>query len=422
MIELQIISRILKQQNLSLLTLNGITDEYFLTYKDEYDFIINHYNAYGNIPDKETFINTFPDFTLLDVNESDQYLINTFNEEHLYALTVPVVTKLAEILQTDSRAAVEYLQSQLPNLTQKSPVQGIDIISGAKDRLDLWIEKKKNKEQFFIPTGFAELDSILGGYQRGEELVVIFARTGQGKSWILIKSLECAWKHNYRVGLLEPEMSANTTGYRFDTLMANIPNSSLNQGEDIRGYQQYIKNLQSHGTPFFVTHPKDFSRRVTVSKLRSWIESNNLDILGIDGISYLQDERKQRGDSRTISLTNISEDLMELSISLGIPIIVVTQSNRDGGGKDNPDAPDIENIRDSDGIGYNASKIIAAKQKGPGIEIVTRKNRYGKAGDKLLYFWDINTGVFNYIPTSENQDDEQIETVRNNYRDATEVF
>ena len=57
----------------------------------------------------------------------------------------------------------------------------------------------------FIETGFKELDDVLGGFHLGEELVVIFARTGQGKTWVSLKMLEHIWKMNKRVGLLEPE-------------------------------------------------------------------------------------------------------------------------------------------------------------------------------------------------------------------------
>ena len=58
------------------------------------------------------------------------------------------------------------------------------------------------------------------------------------------------------------------------------------------------------------------------------MQKNKLDILGIDGITYLTDERYKKGDNRTTMLTNISEDLISLSIELKIPIIVVVQSNR----------------------------------------------------------------------------------------------
>ncbi len=422
MVELQILSKILNEKNFSILTLNGITDDYFITYQDEYEFIKQHYLTYHTVPDKETFLSKFPDFTILDVKEPDSYLIDTFNEEHLYSISVPVINKIAELMQTDSRAAVEYLQSQLPILTASRSVMGVDIISRANERLEEWKERRENKEKFCIPTGFDELDSITGGWQRGEEFAVIFARTGQGKSWLLIKTLEHAWKLGYRVGLVEPEMSANKTGYRFDTLANNISNLALLRGEEVVDYESYINSLTSVSkNPFFVAGLKDFKRKITVSKLRAFVEANKLDILGIDGISYLTDERKQKGDSRTVGLTNISEDLMDLSIDLKIPIIVVCQSNREGAKEE---APDLENIRDSDGIAYNASIIIALKQKGPGIELAIRKNRNGQSGDKLTYMWDIDKGIFKYVPDSLNRasDTEQVENLEHKFSDGTELF
>lgn len=422
MIELQVLSRVLKERSASLLTLNGITEDYFITYPDEYSFIMNHLKEYGNVPDKETFLSKFSNFTLVDVAESDKYLIETFNEEHLYSLTVPVINKLADIIQTDSKAAVEYLQSQLPSLIQNNVVLGVDIVSQARERQREWQERRENKERFCIPTGFEELDEITGGWQRGEEFAVLFARTGQGKSWILIKTLEHAWRIGKRVGLIEPEMSAIKTGYRFDTLSGNISNSALTRGDDAPDYEKYIEQLSKNEIPFFVASPKDFRRNITVSKLRAFIESNKLDILGVDGISYLKDERKQRGDNRTTGLTNISEDLMDLSIELKIPIIVVCQSNREGAKDD--DAPDLENIRDSDGIAYNASTIIAARQQGPGIGLTIRKNRNGKNGDKLIYLWDIDKGTFQYIPNEEAERDnsEDIKKAKEDFKDGSEVF
>ena len=197
----------------------------------------------------------------------------------------------------------------------------------------------------------------------------------------------------------------------------------MTRGEDIDGYEEYVQKLMANDTPFFVAAPKDFRRNITVSKLRSFVESNKLDILGIDGISYLKDERAQRGDNRTTALTNISEDLMDLSIDLKIPIIVVCQSNREGAKDD--DAPDLENIRDSDGIAYNASIVIAARQKSPGIELSIRKNRNGRTGDKLIYTWDIDTGVFQYFSdgeTDSSDDSAPVRRPKESFNDGSEVF
>ena len=424
MVELQVLSKVLKEQSFSLITLNNITDDYFITYPTEYQFIKNHFIEFGNVPDKETFLSNFPNFVIVDVTESDSYLVRTFSEEYLYSQTVPVINKLAEIIQSDSNAAVEYLQSQLPRLTLQTGVIGTNIIADAETRYNEWVDRCKHPEHYFIQTGFQELDEIVGGWQCGEEFAVLFARTGEGKSWILIKSLEHAWKMGKRVGLIEPEMSAIKTGYRFDTLNGNMSNLGLVRGQDVSMYDQYIDFLKVKENPFVVAHPKDFRRQITVSKLKAFCEVHKLDILGIDGISYLTDERKQRGDNRTTALTNISEDIMDLSIQLGIPILVVCQSNREGA-KDNDTAPGLENIRDSDGIAYNASTVISAKQKGPGIELNVVKNRNGQRGEGILYFWDIDKGVFRYIPSNHDgvANEESVQKVKNKYGNSkTDVF
>ena len=58
-------------------------------------------------------------------------------------------------------------------------------------------------------------------------MVVLFARIGQGKSWILNKMLAHSWQIGYNVGLISPEMSAVKIGYRFDTLVNHFSNKNL---------------------------------------------------------------------------------------------------------------------------------------------------------------------------------------------------
>ena len=421
MVELQILNKVLKDKSDTILYDNNITRDYFHDYLEEYDWIMEHKQNFGNIPDIETFLHTFPEFEIITVAESDDYLIKTFREEYLYQQTIPVFTKLSELMQTNTYDAIDFLKQKLPELKIVEEVLGVDIISQADIRLVEWQTTKDNKDTYFIPTGFEELDEAIGGLHCGEELVVLFARTGQGKSWVAIKILEHAWKMNKRVGLLEPEMSATKTGYRFDTLHQHISNTALVRGQDIEGYDRYIKRLSSSDVPFFVTHPRDFNKKVTVSKLRRWCETNKLDILCIDGITYLQDERKQRGDNKTTALTNISEDLMQLSIDLSIPIIVVVQSNREGGKQEDLG---LENIRDSDGIAYNASIVLSIQQKETGLQIATNKVRNGSANHKLIYMWEADTGNFTYIPNPEKGEQEESKTddMRRQYNDTQEEY
>lgn len=420
MVELQILNYVLKNKSTKILNDNGITKEYFNQYQEEYAYIMEHVRDYGNVPDIETFVSKFQDFDIVNVSESTEYLVNTFREEHLYSKSVPVLTKMSELLQTDSYKAVDYLKSKIPELKVENRKRGIDIIKNAKSRLEEWEETKNNKDAHFLPTGFQELDEEMGGLHMGEELLVLFARTGQGKSWVAIKMLEHIWKVIKKpVGIMEPEMSANKTGYRFDTLHKNISSKALYRGEDIQGYDKYISRLTHTDVPFIVSHPSDFEKKVTVSKLRQWVEDNDFCVLCVDGISYLEDERKQRGDNKTTQLTNISEDLMQLSIDLKIPVLVVVQSNRQGTEQEDLQ---LENIRDSDGIAYNASIVISIQQKETGLQLKSNKVRNGRNNIKLLYKWDADHGTFENIPQPEKgkEDEEKAENLRRRYHDKEE--
>ena len=399
MVQLQILNYILQKADDSILTENELTPDYFLGYEAELKYIQEHKEKYGNVPDKETFIEKFPNFDIIEVNESPKYLVDTIREEHLYTVSVPVVQKFAELLKTDANAAAEYLKSQTQYLQPNYTIGGIDITKQADKRYSEYIDRKQNQKNWYFESGFTELDDIIHGIQRGEELFVLFARLGQGKSWILAKIVGHVWRLGFNVGYVSPEMSYNSVGFRFDTLLGHFSNKHLMRGEDEENYETYIQELQSKENKFVVATPADFNRTITVSKLRNFVKQYKLDLLAIDGIKYLTDERGRKGDNLTTSLTNISEDLMELSVELGIPVLIVVQANRNGASDANEDGtPSIESIRDSDGIAHNASKVISLKQKADGIlQMEVQKNRFGGMGDRLNYLWDIDTGEFTFV-------------------------
>lgn len=398
MISLQIINKIINTGDSSILNRYALTEDYFPGYEQEYRFIQQHLDSYNKVPDLATFLDKFPEFELIEVNESDEYLVNTIREENLYYKSVSVVQNVAEKLKVNADDAVNYLLQQMETLKPSQVVTGIDIISNAKQRLQIYKDKQNEEKPYYIPTGFRELDDLLGGWAKGEEFVVFFARTGQGKSWVLITSMAYAWANGYRIGYISPEMSGVKVGYRFDTVFERISNRALVRGNEVEGYEEYIDKLSKNTTPFLVATPKDFQKNITVSKLRSFCINNKLDVLAIDGITYLRDERKQRGDNKTTMLTNISEDLMALSCELQIPILTVVQSNREGvkvSGEQS--VPELENIRDSDGIAFNATKVISLKQDSGCLQVSIKKHRDGEMGGILNYTWNIDKGEFKFI-------------------------
>lgn len=432
MIALQIISKVLATKDSSILENNLLTKDYFVGYEDEYEFIVDHEKNYGSVPDKATFLSKFPEIELVEVTESDRYLVDTIREEYLYYKSVPVVQKVAELLKSDANAAAEYMVQAMKDLQPSYRLGGIDIIADASQRYDQFIDRKEHQNDWFFTCGFEELDDLIHGIQRGEELIVIFARVNQGKSWVLEKMCTHVWQIGYNVGYVSPEMGASSIGYRFDTLNKNFSNKGLMWGKDDideQEYSSYLDSLKTSKNSFIVATPNDFDRKITVTKLKNWIKQYKLDMVAVDGITYMTDERYRRGDNKTTTLTNISEDLMSLSMELKVPILVVVQANRSGVSQDDTDGtPELETIRDSDGISHNASKVISIRQTKDGIlKMQIKKQRFGAVGGSLNYQWNIDTGDFVFIPSYDDAEPAQkterkVREVKKQYKDKEDVF
>lgn len=424
MIQVQILSKILNDKDFSVIEKNLLTSDYFTGYEEEFNYIKEHYDKYHRIPDSTTFLEKFPDFDIIDVKESNDYLVDKIKEEYLYNTSVPILQKAAELYKEDANKAVEYVLNNFKNIQPNYDLQGTNIIENSLQRYDDYIDRKNNQSKWYFSTGLKELDEITHGIQRGEEFFVIFARVNQGKSWILEKMCVSVWSQGFNVGYISPEMSASSIGYRFDTLYKNFSNSSLvwgNKSDKDKEYKKYLTELSKHKNKLIVSTPNDFGKKITVSKLRNWIKKYELDMVAIDGITYLSDERYRRGDNKTTSLTNISEDLMSLSVEMQIPILAVIQANR-GGVIDDEGTPELENIRDSDGVSHNASKVLSLKQKYGLLEIGIKKQRNGRVGDTLKYKWDIDTGTFEWIPVENNAPEELKEATKDKIQEQKDQY
>ena len=404
---IQAINKILQKNDYNFIRVNGLEPKHFVGYEKHVQFMLDHYKLYGKIPDIQTFCEHFPDFCdkLIDspVTEADDYLVDRIYEDSGFSKFVPFLQQLGKLAEQDSRVAYQFMLDNMKNLNPRVVCKGTDIIQqGALERYELFKERANQPDAAVIKTGLPELDEIFGGWEYGDELVTIVARTNMGKSWLMLKFLAEAWKQGKRVGLYSGEMNHVKLGYRFDALFNHFSNRALVQGHQVDGYKEYIEELKAgHTNPFIIITQKEFGGRPTVQKIRNFVEENQLDIVGIDQLSLMEDGRATRNDPPRLRLGHIAEDLFLLSSEYRIPVLALAQANREGVKKEGDmDAPGLENIKESDDIAHNSSKCIGMRQTNYGLVLDIIKNREGRVGDKLLYSWDIDVGHFAYIPSA----------------------
>ena len=329
MIQLQFLNALLESKDSSLLLINNLNEDLFCDYKDEYNFIVNHLNEYGTIPDKVTFLSKFPEFDIIEVNESRDYLIDALFEDRDKRFLAKTFNDIRKLLSEDkTEEAMNLLALRSQTAIKAKHINTVDITKDIS-RYNDYVDRCSEFTKFYIKSGFNELDKVIGGWDRQEELATIVARPGVGKTWCLLKCAVAALQQNLRVGLYSGEMSERKVGYRFDTLVSHISNYSITKGiSDIANeYKAYIDNLpESYEGCFKVLTPAMIDGPAGVNALRAFIEKENLDILFVDQHSLLEDDRKARNPVDRAS--NISKDLKNLQVLKKIPIIAVSQQNR----------------------------------------------------------------------------------------------
>ena len=421
MVQLQTLNKILQEKDASIITLNNLNADYFSEYIPEFYFIKEHLDKYGCLPDMETFTSKFEDFDVIEVNEPTSYLLEELYNDKIRRDLANNYNQLRPLLMKGDKEAIEQALMMVKETAEKS-AQAISLncvnLFEDTSRYDAYLERTENYDKYFITTGFDELDKVIGGWDVKEELATIVARTGIGKSWFLIKSATAAALQGKRVGIYSGEMSANKVGYRADTLIGHLSNGALiHGGASVKNeYKKFLEDLKEKNLTCYVLTPKDVNGAAGVSALRAFVEKYKLDVLYIDQHSLLDDDRKAKNPVERAS--NISKDLKILQVTKQIPIITVSQQNREQvEGK----TFDTTQLAQSDRIAQDSTIIIFIERKADLFKLHLVKSRDTENGKVLSYKVDLNTGTFQYIVENEDEESTQVQYGDTTYSED-EVF
>ena len=416
MIQLQYLNKLLNSGDSSLITLNNLDDSFFSDYKEEFNYIKNHIDEYGKVPDLATFLSKFSDFDVVEVKESNSYLLDALYEDKNKRLLASTFNKIRNLLNEGKTEEALAVYTSGADLAVKSKhLECVDILRDTS-RYDAYIDRCEDFNKYYVKTGFKELDDIIGGWDRQEELATIAARTNQGKSWILLKCAIAAAEQGLNVGIYSGEMSERKVGYRIDTLISHISNTGITKGnKDLQNtYKSYLDSLPNKfkGSIKVLT-PNMIDGPAGVTALRAFIEKENLDILCIDQHSLLEDDRKAKNPVEKAS--NISKDLKNLQVLKKIPIIAVSQQNRTS--TDN--GIGTEHIAQSDRISQDSTIILFFEQKDGVLTLHLVKSRDSANMKQLKYAIDLDKGVFSYLPSANDSttDNKSIEELRKEFED-----
>jgi replicative DNA helicase len=268
--------------------------------------------------------------------------------------------------------------------------------------LQRWDDLAKRGESITgIPSGFADLDQITGGFQPGN-LIIIAARPSMGKSALVTNIAEnvALDKKNPRpVALFSLEMSEGELAQRFIASQATIKGDDLRKGR-VRDekWQRVLKVAGEYErSNLYVDDSSDIGLLDIRAKARRLHQSLRDDGgLGLIIIDYLQLMRADgRYDNRVQQVGEMSRGLKILARELKVPVIALSQLSR--GVESRPDKrPMLSDLRESGQIEQDADLVMFIYRdeyynheasEDPGVsEIIIGKHRNGALGNVRLTF------------------------------------
>lgn len=288
--------------------------------------------------------------------------------------------------------ALNYIQSHTNDLMKMAHTRKLELFSDYLDTFFENFDKVKRGEFMYIPTGFPLIDEKITGFYKGG-LTIIAAPTGVGKTTFALNAIEnIVFKQNKRVGFFSLEMTGHDLVQRVISSQLGIPaykfaKGTLNAHETQMIMQWSNERMATLNDNFIIFDEP----RVTVESIRAQLLrlsiDNKLDILVVDYLQLLKTE--QNYHSRYEVVTEISRQLKCLAMDFDIPVVAISQLNRDAS-KDGGEIK-IQHLRDSGSLEQDADLIILIQRQLMGATADSAlfkiaKNRRGETGEARMSF------------------------------------
>jgi len=194
------------------------------------------------------------------------------------------------------------------------------------DHLD-YVQRHQG-ELLGVPTGFIDLDKLLGGLQPSD-LIIIAGRPGSGKTSFALSLMQtAAARYKKHIALFSLEMSAEQLVQRLVASLGQIDATALRQGK--LSDEDYARLVRATGElselPIFIDDSAALTPIEIRAKARRLHAEHGLDLIIIDYLQLMT--VRGRVENRVQEISQISRQLKELARELKVPVVALSQLSR----------------------------------------------------------------------------------------------
>jgi replicative DNA helicase len=245
-----------------------------------------------------------------------------------------------------------------------------------------------------LPTGFRDLDQLLGGLQRSD-LLIFAGRPGMGKTSFLLSVALNAAKVGARIAIFTMEMGADQIVQRFVAMETGINTQKLRTGQLTQ--QEYSKFVHSAGNlgglPIFIDDTPSMTPVQMRTKCRRVQHEFGLDLVIVDYLQLMNGGGTFE-NNRVQEISYISRSMKEMARELNVPVFSAAQLSRAVEQRQDKH-PQLSDLRESGSLEQDAD-IVAflyrevvyneATENPNKAEVIIAKHRNGPTDTVSMHY------------------------------------
>jgi replicative DNA helicase len=252
-----------------------------------------------------------------------------------------------------------------------------------------------------VGTGFTDLDKMTSGLHGGE-MVVIAARPSMGKTSLAMNIAEyVSIEQRLPVGVFSLEMTSESLVLRMLCSRSRVNLRNVREG--FLAERDFPKLTGSAGklanAPLFIDDSSALSILQLRAKARRMSQQYGIKLFVVDYLQLLHSTAR-RAENRQQEIADISSGIKSLAKELNVPVIVLSQLNRELEREKNR-KPRLSDLRESGAIEQDADVVgllykpsssddeesgSAAEEDAIPVNLLIAKQRNGPTGDVNLTF------------------------------------
>jgi len=310
--------------------------------------------------------------------------------------------KIISLAYDPAISANECFQNSLAmfnEITTKANNTKIEHIGDlAEKMLESIAQRKKEGKRGGIGSDFLNLDSITGGFRKGE-LIIVGARPGVGKTSFALGLALNAAKSVGPVLMFSLEMSgeqqaARAMSYYSQVSVKKTMDATLDliEMQNQREAARVLKNA-----PLYFDLIRDHNVTQITSIAHSYAAKMPLSMILVDYLQIIETNPDRKNyENRNVAIGAITRALKVLSGKLNCPVVALSQLNRDTDKTSTQGTrkPKLSDLRESGNIEQDADLVILLHRiTTPGqntditkTDLIVAKNRSGPTGECKIHF------------------------------------